>query len=159
MSNIIYMTKEKIQELEKELHELKTKGRPEIARKIAEARSHGDLSENADYDAAKDEQGLLELKISKISEILSRSQIIKADEFPDDKVYILSKVKIKNLNTNKIIEYTMVSAEEADFEKNKIAVSSPLGKSLMGKSIGEIAELKVPAGTTRFEILEISKSI
>jgi transcription elongation factor GreA len=153
------MTKEKIQELEKELHELKTKGRPEIARKIAEARSHGDLSENADYDAAKDEQGLLELKISKISEILSRSQIIKADEFPDDKVYILSKVKIKNLNTNKIIEYTMVSAEEADFEKNKIAVSSPLGKSLMGKSIGEIAELKVPAGTTRFEILEISKSI
>lgn len=159
MSNIIYMTKEKIQELEKELHELKTKGRPEIARKIAEARSHGDLSENADYDAAKDEQGLLELKISKISEILSRSQIIKADEFPDDKVYILSKVKIKNLNTDKIIEYTMVSAEEADFEKNKIAVSSPLGKSLMGKSIGEIAELKVPAGTTRFEILEISKSI
>ncbi len=159
MSNTIYITKEKIQELEKELHELKTKGRPEIARKIAEARSHGDLSENADYDAAKEEQGLLELKISKISEILSRSQIIKADEFPDDKVYILSKVKIKNLNTNKILEYTMVSAEEADFEKNKIAVSSPLGKSLMGKSIGEIAELKVPAGTTKFEILEISKSI
>jgi len=159
MSNTIYMTKEKIQELEQELHELKTKGRPEIARKIAEARSHGDLSENADYDAAKDEQGLLELRISKISEILSRSQIIRADEFPDDKVYILSKVKIKNLNTNKIIEYIMVSAEEADFEQNKIAVSSPLGRSLMGKSVGDIAELKVPAGITKFEILEISKSL
>lgn len=159
MSNTIYMTKEKIKELEEELHELKTKGRPEMARKIAEARSHGDLSENADYDAAKDAQGLMEMKISKISEILSRSQIIRADEFPDDKVYILSKVKIKNLTTNKIIEYVMVSAEEADFEKNKIAVSSPLGKSLMGKTIGEIAELTVPSGTTKFEILDISKSI
>ncbi|MBE2187841.1 MAG: transcription elongation factor GreA [Desulfobulbaceae bacterium] len=159
MSNTIYMTKEKIKELEEELRILKSIGRPEMARKIAEARSHGDLSENADYDAAKDAQGLMEMKINKISEILSKSQMIRPDEFPDDKVYILSKVKIKNLKNNKIIEYVMVSAEEADFEQNKISVSSPLGKSLMGKKIGEIAELTVASGTTKFEILDISKSI
>jgi len=144
MNKVVYMTKERIREIEEELQELKTKGRAEMAKKIAEARSHGDLSENADYDAAKEEQGLLELKIAKLTEMLANSQVISADEFPDDKVYILSKVKLKNLKTGKIFEYQLVSPEEADFEKNKIAVSSPIGKALMGKRIGEIAEVKVP---------------
>ncbi|MDX9790092.1 MAG: transcription elongation factor GreA [Candidatus Kapaibacterium sp.] len=157
MSKTVYMTKERIKEIEEELQVLKTKGRMEIARKIAEARSHGDLSENADYDAAKDEQGLLELKISKLSDLLANSQIISADEFPDDKVYILSKVKVKNENTGKILDYQLVSSDEADFEKNKISVLSPMGKSLMGKCVGDKAEIKVPAGTTILEILEIYK--
>ncbi len=157
MSKVVYMTKERMREIEAELHELKSKGRSEIARKIAEARSHGDLSENADYDAAKDEQGLLELKISKLSGMLASSQVISADEFPDDKVYILTKVKLKNQKTGKINEYQMVSPEEADFERNKIAVTSPMGKAIMGKKLGEIAEVIVPAGTTVYEILDIYK--
>lgn len=146
-----------MQEIETELRYLQTTKRKEIAEKIADARSHGDLSENADYDAAKDEQGLLELKISQLSRILSKAQVIKADEFPDDKVYILSVVKVKNLATGSVMTLKMVSAEEADYEKNKIAVTSPLGKSLIGKTVGEIAEVKVPAGTNRFEVLEIGK--
>lgn len=157
MSDIIYLSKEKITELETELNELTTKGRKEIAQKIAEARSHGDLSENADYDAAKNEQALMELKISNISKTLSKSQLINPNEFPSDKVYILSKVKVKNLGVNKVFNYTIVSPEEADFEQNKIAVTSPMGNSMMGKSIGDIAEFKVPAGLVRLEILEISK--
>lgn len=157
MAKVVYMTKERMKEIEDELFELKTKGRAEIAKKIAEARSHGDLSENADYDAAKDAQGLLELKIAKLNEMLANSQVISANEFPDDKVYILSKVKLKNLKNNKIIDYQLVSAEEADFEKNKLAVTSPIGKALLGKIVGDKAEVKVPAGTTIYEIIEISK--
>ncbi|MFY8161744.1 MAG: transcription elongation factor GreA [Candidatus Kapaibacteriota bacterium] len=157
MSEVIYLSKEKLTELEAELNDLRTRGRKEIAGKIADARSHGDLSENADYDAAKNEQALMELKIANISKTLSKSQLINPNEFPDDKVYILSKVKVKNLNANKIFTYTIVSPEEADFEQNKIAVTSPMGNSMMGKSIGDIAEFKVPAGLMRLEILEISK--
>ena len=157
MSDTVYMTKEKVRELEAELYQLKVKGRKEIAQKIADARSHGDLSENADYDAAKNEQGLLELRISKLDIILSKVQIIDASEFPDDKVYILSKVKMKNVKTGDIIEYTMVGAEEADFERNKLSVTSPIGRALMGKSIGDIVQAKVPAGLLEFEILDISK--
>lgn len=157
MSEVIYLSKEKLSELEAELNDLRTRGRKEIAQKIADARSHGDLSENADYDAAKNEQALMELKIANISKTLSKSQLINPNEFPDDKVYILSKVKVKNLNVNKIFNYTIVSPEEADFEQNKIAVTSPMGNSMMGKSIGDIAEFKVPAGLMRLEILEISK--
>lgn len=157
MSEVIYLSKEKLTELEAELNDLRTRGRKEIAGKIADARSHGDLSENADYDAAKNEQALMELKIANISKTLSKSQLINPNEFPDDKIYILSKVKVKNLNANKIFTYTIVSPEEADFEQNKIAVTSPMGNSMMGKSIGDIAEFKVPAGLMRLEILEISK--
>lgn len=157
MADIVYLTKERMRQMEEELHELQTKGRKAVAEKIADARSHGDLSENADYDAAKEEQGLLELKIANLSKMLSKAQVIKPEEFPSDKVYILSKVKLKNLATGAIVEYKMVSAEEADFEQNKIAVTSPLGKSIMGKVVGEIAEIKVPAGTTQLEVLEISK--
>lgn len=157
MSDIVYLTKERMQEFEEELRYLQIHKRKEIAEKIADARSHGDLSENADYDAAKDEQGLLELKIAKLSQILSKAQVIKADEFPDDKVYILSNVTLKNLASGSLITYKLVGAEEADFEKNKIAVTSPLGKAMMGKVIGDIVEVKVPAGLNRFEIMNISK--
>lgn len=157
MSEVIYLSKEKLTELEAELNDLRTRGRKEIAGKIADARSHGDLSENADYDAAKNEQALMELKIANISKTLSKSQLINPNEFPDDKVYILSKVKVKNLNANKIFNYMIVSPEEADFEQNKIAVTSPMGNSMMGKTVGDIAEFKVPAGLMRLEILEISK--
>lgn len=157
MSDKVYMSKEKYQEIEKELHYLKTKGRKEMAEKIAEARSHGDLSENADYDAAKDAQGLMELKINKLSNTLAKAQIIDASEFPDDKVYIMSKVKVKNLETGDEITYKMVSPEEADFEQQKLAVTSPVGKALMGKKIGDIAVINVPAGKIEYEVLEISK--
>ena len=157
MSSVIYLTKEKRKELEDELNILTTKGRAEVSRKIAEARSHGDLSENADYDAAKDEQGMLELKINKISKTLANSQVIDTSEFPDDKVYILSKVKVKNEKLNKIFDYTMVSDAEADFMENKISIESPIGKALLGKMVGEKVEVVLPAGNQKFEILEISK--
>ncbi len=157
MADVVYMTVERMRELEQEIQELKGKGRREIAEKIAEARSHGDLSENAEYDAAKDEQGLLELKISKLESQLARAEVIKPDELPNDKIYILSKVKFKNLKTNQILEYTLVSEEEADFERKKMSVTSPMGKSLIGKKIGEIAEMKAPAGRIKFEILEVSR--
>jgi len=157
MANVVYMTRERVQEIEQEVHQLKTKGRREIAQKIADARSHGDLSENADYDAAKEEQGLLEMKISKFENILSKVQVVKPEDFPNDKVYILSKVRIKNQNTGDIFDYVLVSPEEADFDKNKISVTSIVGKALMGKFAGDIVEVKVPAGITRYEIVEIGK--
>jgi transcription elongation factor GreA len=158
MGDIVYLSKEKMKELEEEYHYLTTVARKEIAKKIADARSHGDLSENADYDAAKDEQGLLELKISQIGETLAKSQIISSSDFATDKVYILSTVKLKNHRTNIVEDYTLVSPAEADFEKNKIAVTSPLGKALLGKSIGDIVEIKIPVGVNKFEILSIGKS-
>jgi transcription elongation factor GreA len=157
MSDRVYMTKERVHEIEEELYELKTKGRKQMAVKIADARSHGDLSENADYDAAKNEQGLMEMKIGKLEQMLARVQVIDPNEFPDDKVYILSKVKIKNIKSGDILEYYLVGDAEADFEKKKISVTSPVGKALIGKKIGEIAEFKVPAGLIQYEILEISK--
>ncbi len=157
MSEKNYMTKEKYRELEENLKKMQTKGRREIAQKIGDARSHGDLSENADYDAAKEEQGLFEMKIAKLSQLLSNAEIIDPSDFPDDKVYILSKVKVLNKKVNKEMTFQLVSAAEADFEQNKISVSSPLGKALMGKSIGEIAEMLAPAGTIKYEILDISK--
>jgi transcription elongation factor GreA len=154
------MTRERLQEMEQEVHELKTKGRKEMAVKIADARSHGDLSENADYDAAKHEQELMEIKIAKLEGILSKAQIIDPKDFPDDhKIYILSKIKLKNKKNNAIIEYVMVSAEEADFEKNKLSVTSPLGKVLMGKEVGDIVQTKVPAGVIEYEVLEVNRSV
>ena len=156
MSNFVYLSREKVIEIEKELKELKTTGRKEMARRIAEARSDGDLSENAEYDAAKDAQGLMELKISKLEELLSKVKIIDSSDMSNDKVHILSSVKVKNLNNSKTYDYTLVSAEEANLEQGKIAFTSPVGKALMGKAKGEIAEAKVPAGIIKFEILKIS---
>ena len=156
MSNFVYLSREKVIEIEKELKELKTTGRKEMAQRIAEARSYGDLSENAEYDAAKDAQGLMELKISKLEELLSKVKIIDSSDMSNDKVHILSSVKVKNLNNSKTYDYTLVAAEEANLEQGKIAFTSPVGKALMGKAKGEIAEAKVPAGIIKFEILKIS---
>lgn len=153
--NFVYLTKERLVELEKELQDMKTNGRKEIAAKIAEARAHGDLSENAEYDAAKEEQGLFELRISKLESVLSRARVIDPTQFPDGEVHILSKVTIKNLKNQKIIEYTLVSPEEADFQAGKISITSPVGQGLMGKKIGDNVKVKAPAGLLEFEILSI----
>jgi transcription elongation factor GreA len=151
----VYLTRERLIELEKELQDLKINGRKEIANKIAEARSHGDLSENAEYDAAKEEQGLFELKISKLENILSRARVIDTSQFIEGEVHILSEVKIKNLKTNKVFNYILVSSEEADFQSGKISVTSPVGQSLMGKKVGDKVKVKAPAGILDFEILQI----
>lgn len=154
-ANFVYLTKERLVELEKELQDYKTNGRKEMARKIAEARAHGDLSENAEYDAAKEEQGLFELKISKLENVLSRVRIIDPSQFAKNEVHILSVVKIKNLKTSKIFNYTLVSAEEADFQAGKISITSPVGQGLMGKKSGEKVKVNAPAGILEFEILSI----
>ncbi|NWF49888.1 MAG: transcription elongation factor GreA [Ignavibacteriaceae bacterium] len=154
-ANFVYLTRERLLELEKELKELKTNGRKEIAQKIAEARSHGDLSENAEYDAAKEEQGLHELRIHKLESILARVRLIDPSQFPPDEVHILSKVKIKNIKTNKIFDYTLVSPEEADFQSGKISVTSPVGQGLLGSKPGDKVTVKAPAGVMEFEILSL----
>lgn len=152
-----YLTRERLVELENELRDLKTNGRKSVAAKIAEARGHGDLSENAEYDAAKEEQQHLELRISKLEQTLSRSKIIEAKDLPNDKVYILSRVKLKDLKTNEEFEYLLVSAEESNFERNKISVTSPIGKALLGKIKGETVEIKVPVGVLKYKILDITR--
>ncbi len=158
MGKRIYLTRERIIELETELEFLKTKERARIAEAIAEARSHGDLRENADYDAAKEAQGHLELRISNIQNMLANSQTIKTSDLPDDdKVYILSKVTLRNNKTKAETMYTLVSAEEADIEQNKLAVSSPIGKALMGKTTGDVVEVRVPAGKMQFEIVKVGR--
>ena len=154
--NFVYLTRERLLEIEKELQDMKTNGRKSIAAKIAEARAHGDLSENAEYDAAKEEQGLFELKISKMEDMLSRARVIDVSKMPADEVHLLSKVKIKNLKTSKVVEYLLVSPEEADFQEGKISVTSPVGQGLMAKKIGEKVQVKAPAGLLEFEIIEIS---
>lgn len=156
-SESVYVTKEFFHELQAEVHELKTVGRRDIAQKIADARAHGDLSENADYDAAKNAQELLEIRISRIQTILGKAQVISASDFPDDKVYILSRVTLLNKKTKREIEYLLVSPEEADFEKAKLSVTSPLGKALLGKVVGDMIETKVPAGVIQYEVLKIGK--
>ncbi|MBC3542298.1 transcription elongation factor GreA [Rufibacter sediminis] len=157
MATVSYYTPEGLHKLKEELHELKTKGRAEVARQLAEARDKGDLSENAEYDAAKDAQGHLELKISKLEEVLGNARLIDESNLDLTKALILSKVKLKNLNNNMEMLYTLVAEEEANLAAGKISVKSPIGKGLLGKSVGEIAEITVPAGKLRFEILEISR--
>lgn len=153
----VYLTRERMFELEKELHELKSKGRAEIAAKISEARSHGDLSENAEYDAAKEEQGMHELRIAKLENILARARVIEAKDLPDDAIYILSDVTLEDLKTGEKVTYKLVSPEEADFEENKISVTSPIGKALLKRKLGETVNITVPAGTLEYKILRISK--
>ncbi len=153
----VYLTREKLTELEQELHEMKTNGRADMAAKIAEARGHGDLSENAEYDAAKEAQQHLEMRIAKLEETLSRAQIIDTTTLSTDKVYILSLVKIQDQRTKQIIEYRLVAQEEADFDKNKISVTSPIGKGLLGKKPGDTVHIKVPAGILDYKILEIGR--
>jgi transcription elongation factor GreA len=157
MSNISYYTAEGLQKLKEDLHDLKTKGRSEVARQLAEARDKGDLSENAEYDAAKDAQGHLELKIAKLEEVVGNARLIDESHLDMSKALILSKVKIKNLKNNMVMDYILVAEEEADLASGKISVKSPIGKGLLGKSVGEKAEITVPAGKIEFEVLEISR--
>lgn len=156
-TDIVYVTRERLLAMQAEAQELKSKGRREVAQKIADARSHGDLSENADYDAAKHEQELLEIRIARLESALAKAQVIDPKDFPDDKVYILSRVRLMNKKTSKEVEYYLVSSEEADFEQNKLSVTSPLGKVLLGKVVGDIVDMKAPAGVIQFEILAIGK--
>ena len=155
MSNFVYLSRERMLELEKELKQLKSNGRKTMAERIAEARSHGDLSENAEYDAAKEEQGLLELKISKLEELLSRATLIDQTNMPKDQAHILSTLTVKNLNNSKTYTYTLVSPEEADIDKGKIAISSPVGQALMSAKVGQEVEAKVPAGIIKFQVLKL----
>jgi len=155
---VSYYTKEGLQKLKDELNELKTKGRTDIAKEIAEARDKGDLSENAEYDAAKDAQGLLELKISKLEGVVGNARVIDESTIDTSKVSVLSTVKIKNKKNGATVAYTLVSEEEANLKANKISVKSPIGKGLLGKKVGEMAEVKAPAGTMEFEVLDISVS-
>jgi transcription elongation factor GreA len=153
----VYLTRERLVALEHELRDLKTNGRKSVASKIADARGHGDLSENAEYDAAKEEQQHLELKISKLELTLSRAKIIEAKDLPNDKIYILTRVKLLDLKTNEHCEYLLVSPEESNFEDNKISVTSPIGKALLGKVKGDIVDITVPAGLLKYKILDISR--
>jgi len=156
MANYTYLTQGGYDKLKAELDELKTTGRQEAARAIAEARSQGDLSENAEYDAAKDAQGMLELKISELETVLSNARVIDESLLDDSKVAILSNVTIKNLKTGKEMTYKLVSETEADARQMKISVTSPIGQGLLGKVIGEIAKISTPAGAMEFEVTNIT---
>ncbi|MGA0257256.1 MAG: transcription elongation factor GreA [Saprospiraceae bacterium] len=156
MSLYSYMTQEGYDKLRTELDELKTTGRAEAAKAIAEAREKGDLSENAEYDAAKDAQGMLEAKINELEKALSKARIIDESELDTSRVTILSTVRLKNLKINKEISYTLVSETEANLKERKISVDSPIGQGLLGKEKGDTAEINTPGGLIKFEILEIS---
>lgn len=157
MAQVNYYTEEGLKKLKEELYQLETYERPKISKQIAEARDKGDLSENAEYDAAKEAQGLLEMKIAKLKETLSNARLVDESQLDTSKALILSKVKIKNLSNNKIMEYILVSEKEADLKARKISVDSPIGKGLLGKEVGDIAEVNVPSGKIKFEILEINR--
>ncbi len=157
MSQITYYTEEGLKKLKDELHDMKTVQRPAISDQIAEARDKGDLSENAEYDAAKEAQGLLEMKISKLEAVLSNARIIDESSIDNSKVFILSKVKIKNVSNNMEMEYTLVAENEADLKEKKISIDSPIGKGLLGKKVNDIADVQTPNGIVKFEILDITR--
>ncbi len=157
MSTVSYYTAEGLKKLREELNHLKDVERPRASQAIAEARDKGDLSENAEYDAAKEAQGMLEMKIAKLEETLSSARVIDESQLDVSKVLVLSKVRIKNLNNNMEMNYTLVAESEADLKVGKISVNSPIGKGLLGKAVGEIAEVTVPNGTLKFEILSIER--
>lgn len=156
---ISYYTEEGLRKLKDELNELKVRGRADMARQIAEARDKGDLSENAEYDAAKDAQGLLELKISKLEDIVANARVLDSSSIDTSKVSIMTKVKIKNARNGAVLSYSIVAEEEADLKTGKISVKSPIGKGLLGKKVGELATIVVPAGAMEFEILDIASGI
>lgn len=157
MSQVTYYTEEGLKKLKDELHEMKSVQRPAISQQIADARDKGDLSENAEYDAAKEAQGLLEAKIAKLEEVIANARIIDDSEIDDSKVYILSTVKIKNVSNGMQMQYTLVAENEADLKEKKISVESPIGKGLLGKEVGEIADIQTPNGVMKFEIIEITR--
>ena len=152
-----YYTREGLKKLRAELNHLKDVERPLASKAIAEARDKGDLSENAEYDAAREAQGLLELKISKMEETLANARLIDETQLDSSKVLVLSKVKIKNIANNMLREYQLVAVSEANLREGKISVNSPIGKGLLGKSEGEVAEISVPSGKLKFEIISISR--
>ncbi|NGM64981.1 transcription elongation factor GreA [Sphingobacterium sp. SGR-19] len=157
MAEVTYYTQEGLDKLKQELQYLKTEGRANIAKAIAEARDKGDLSENAEYDAAKEAQGLHEAKIAKLEGVLASARLIDESNLDTSKVLALSYVKIKNKKNNAVMTYQLVSETEADMKAGKISVKSPIAQGLLGKSVGEIAQVEVPAGVMEFEILEISR--
>ncbi|HNY52068.1 MAG TPA: transcription elongation factor GreA [Bacteroidales bacterium] len=156
MSEIVYITEEGLQKLREEIDELRFVERPKISKMIAEARDKGDLSENAEYAAAKEAQGMLEMKISRLEDILSRSRVIDESKIDTSTVRILNRVKIKNKNNNHVMEYQIVPEAEANLKQGKIAVNSPIAMGLMGRKAGESVDIKVPSGIIPFEILSIS---
>ena len=152
-----YFTPQGLKKLHDELNQLRTIERPKISHQIAEARDKGDLSENAEYDAAKDAQGLLELKISKLEEVVANARLIDESKLDASKALVLSKVKIRNKGNGTIMTYLLVAENEADLKLGKISVTSPIGKGLLGKKVGEVAEIAAPSGKMHFEILEITR--
>ena len=157
MNSVSYYTAEGLKKLREELNHLKDVERPRASQAIGEARDKGDLSENAEYDAAKEAQGMLEMKISKMEETLANARIIDESQLDVSKVLVLSKVRIKNLTNNMEVNYTLVAESEADLKSGKISVSSPIGRGLLGKEVGDIAEVSVPNGKIQFEILSIDR--
>lgn len=157
MSKVSYLTEEGLQNLKNEIEHLTSVERPSLSKQIAEARDKGDLSENAEYDAAKEAQGLLEMKIAKLKETLASSRLLDESKIDTSKVQILNRVKIKNKNNNATMEYTIVSESEADLKAQKISVDTPIAKGLLGKEVGDIVDIQVPSGTIPFEIIEISR--
>jgi transcription elongation factor GreA len=156
MAGFNYLTKEGYERLKAELDELKTDGRKEVARAIAEARDKGDLSENAEYEAAKDAQGLLELKINELEKTLANARIVDSSQLDTSRVTVLAKVTIKNTKSGKRLTYQLVSESEADLKSKKISINSPMGQGLLGKEVGEIAVVETPRGNLEFEIMDIS---
>lgn len=157
MSNVSYYTAEGLKKLKEELDHLKSVDRPKASQDIADARDKGDLSENAEYDAAKEAQGLLEMRISKLEEVYANARLIDESQLDLSKALVLSKVKIKNQTNGMEMTYTLVAESEADLKTGKISVTSPIGKGLLGKSVGEVAEITVPNGVLKFEVLEITR--
>ncbi|RRQ50334.1 transcription elongation factor GreA [Maribacter algicola] len=157
MSNVSYYTAEGLKKLKEELNYLRDVERPKASQAIADARDKGDLSENAEYDAAKEAQGLLEMKISKMEATLANARLIDESQLDTSKVLVLSTVKLKNQTNGMEMKYKLVAESEADLKSGKISVNSPIGKGLLGKSVGEVAEISVPNGTMRFDILEITR--
>ncbi len=157
MAQINYYTEEGLKRIKDELHNLKTVERPRISQQIAEARDKGDLSENAEYDAAKEAQGLLEARIAKMEDVMANARVVDESKMDTSKAYILSKVTIKNLANNQTMIYQLVAENEADLKSKKLSVDSPIGKGLLGRAVGDVAEIQVPAGTVKFEIVEINR--
>lgn len=158
MSDVTYLTKEGYDRLRAQLDDLKGRGRTDIARQIQTAREMGDLSENAEYDAAKDAQGLLEMKISKLENAIAIARVLDETDIDSDKAYILATVKLRNIKTKMEMKYTLVAEEEADLKRGRISIKSPVGKAILGKAVGDIIEIVVPAGNLEFELLEITRS-
>ena len=156
MSSVSYYTLDGLKKLRAELDHMKSVERPHISNQIAEARDKGDLSENAEYDAAKEAQGLLEMKIAKLEDVLANARVLDSENIDLSKVGVLTRVKLKNVANGATMTYSLVAEKEADIKQSKISVSSPIGKGLLGKRVGEIAEIQVPRGTMNFEVLEIT---